>query len=216
MKRLLWLLLAILVCLTGCEVQDSDAARESEEPELTQEEIVNYMALTYVNGASEEANYPVEYEILLPNRTFLCETPVSNPAERLVYEYFYAAGTGDYELLVNRTAGSDFKRALQGYVSMDADGLYYEKVILHHMEIVPIEQFFDFSYAFCEEVATMAGSYGLSEYTVVKADASFWYNQAYREMNPEFSTDQMVRYFLVGRTDGDYFLLELYGEDYVG
>ena len=61
----------------------------------------------------------------------------------------------------------------------------------------------------------MAGSYGLSEYTVVKADAGFWYNEAYREMDPELTNDQMVRYFFVGRTDGDYFLLELYGEEYV-
>ncbi len=215
MKKLLLLLLALILCLTACQSKEETLDETAEEPQLTQEEIVNYMSLTYVNGASTESNYPVESQIVLPERTFLFEDVVSNPAEHLVYAYFYAAGTGDYEYLVNHTVGSNFKRALQTYVDYDANGLFYEKVILHDMEIVPIEDFFGFHYAFCEDVATLAGSYGLSEYTVVKANASFWYNEAYRLMDSALTEDQVVRYFLVGRTDGDYFLVELYGEDYV-
>ena len=212
-KKILLLLLAVMLCFTACQPQESES--EPEEPELTQEEIVNYMSLTYVNGASTDANYPVETEVVLPGRHFVFEDVVSNPAELLVYEYFYASGTGDYEYLVNHTVGSDIKRGLQTCLKLDAQGLFYENVILHEMGIVPIEDFFDFQYDFCEDVATLGGTYGFSEYTVVKARASYQYNDLYREMDSEAEDGEVIRYLLVGRTDGDYFLVEIYGEDYV-
>ncbi len=217
MKKLL-LLLALVFCLTACQSQQPSSeptATPEPTPELTQEEIVNYMANFYVNEDPLVANFPVEYEVVLPKRTFICETPVSNRAERLAYEYFYASGTGDYEYIVNHTVGSNIKRGLQTCLQLDADGLFYENVILHEMGIVPIEDFFDFQYVFCEEVATLGGTYGFSEYTVVKTRASYRYNELYREMDSEAEDGEVILYLFVGRTDGDYFLVEIYGEEYV-
>lgn len=213
MKRLILLLLTLVLCLTGCGVQKP--ADEPEEPELTQEEIVNYMALTYVNANEEAANYSVEYDVVLPGRHFVCESPVSNPAELLVYEYFYAIGTGDYEYLVNHLAGSDIKRNMKAVVESDANGIFYDKVTLHEMEIVPIDEFFDFQYAFCEEVATLAGTAKLTEYTVVKARASYEFNDLSLEVNPELTDGEITLYIFVGRTDGEYFLFEAYAPDFV-
>ncbi len=213
MKKILLLLLAMTLCLTACQPQES--ADEPKEPELTLEEIVNYMALTYVNGNSTDVSYPVETDIVLPGRHFVCETPVSNPAEMLVYEYFYAIGTGDYEYLVNHLVGSDIKRKMQAVVESDSNGLFYKSVTLHDMEIVPIDEFFGFQYDFCEEVATMAGTAKLTEYTVVKARASYEFNDLSLEVNPELSGDEITLYIFVGRTDGDYFLFEAYAPDFV-
>lgn len=218
MKKLLLLLLAMMLCLTACQSQQPTAeptATPEPTPELRQEEIVNYMMNFYVNEDSLTANYPVEYEIKLPGRTFLCETPVSNPAERLAYEYFYASGTGDYEYIIDRTVGSNIRRGLEDCVKLDTNGLFYENVVLHEMMIVPIEDFFNFQYTFCEEVATLGGTYGFSEYTVVKAQASYRHNDLYHELNPEAEDGEVVLYFFVGRTDGEYVLVEIYGEDYV-
>lgn len=227
-KKLLVLLLAISMSLTGCQtttVKNNSAnltenapestPEPSEEPELPQEDIVDYMALTYVNGASTEANYSVDTEIVLPDRTFVCEDVVSNPAELLTYEYFYAIGTGDYEYLVNHLAGSDLKRKMQAVVESDSGGVFYKKVTLHEMEIVPIDEFYDFQYHFCEEVATLAGTAKLTEYTVVKARASYEFNDLSLEMNPDLVDGEVTLYIFVGRTDGDYFLFEAYDPAYV-
>lgn len=213
MKRLLWLLLVSMLCLTACGVKEP--VSEPEEPELTQEEIVNYMALTYVNGASTDANYSVDTEIMLPDRHFVCEDVVSNPAELLAYEYFYAIGTGDYEYLVNHLAGSDLKRKMQAVLDSDSNGIFYKKVTLHEMEIVPIEEFFNFQYGFCEEVATLAGTAALTEYTVVKARASYEFNDLSLEVNPDLTDGEVTLYIFAGRTDGDYFLFEAYDPAYV-
>ncbi|MBE7018926.1 MAG: hypothetical protein E7413_03500 [Ruminococcaceae bacterium] len=215
MKKLLLLFLATTLCLTACQAQNSEPVSEEEEEKLPQEDIVNYMALTYVNGASTDANYAVETDIELPERHFLFEDVVSNPAELMAYEYFYAIGTGDYEYLVNHIVGSDLKRKMQSVVDADANGLFYKTLTLHEMEIVPIEEFFDFEYAFCEEVATLAGTAKLTEYTVVKARASYEFNDLSLEANPELVDDEVTLYIFVGRTDGDYFLFEAYGEDFV-
>lgn len=233
MKKIFVLLLALILCLSACTKEQTPSGQDTKEPEqtqqteteqekkeekereLSQEEIVNYMSLTYVNGASTDANYSVDTEVVLPDRHFVFEDVVSNPAELLTYEYFYAIGTGDYEYLVDHTVGSDLKRGIQTIIKTDANGIFYKKVTLQEMEIVPIEQFFDFQYDFCEDVATMAGNYRLSEYTVVKARASYEYNELSLEMDPELEGGEITRYLLVGRTDGDYYLLEVYGEDYV-
>ena len=215
MKKLLLLLIAMILCLTACSTDETPADPESEEPELTQEEIVNYMSLTYVNGASTDSNYPVETDIVLPERHFVFEDVVSNPAELLAYEYFYAIGTGDYEYLVNHTVGSDLKRGMKNFVEMDSKGIFYKSVTLHEMEIVPIEDFFDFQYDFCEDVAYMAGSMKLTEYTVVKTRASYEYNDLSLEIDPELENGEITRYLFVGRTDGDYYLVEVYAEDFV-
>ena len=50
---------------------------------------------------------------------------------------------------------------------------------------------------------------------MVKARASYEYNELSLEMDPELEGGEITRYLLVGRTDGDYYLLEVYGEDYV-
>ncbi len=213
MKTLFLLLLAMTLCLTAC--QSPKSADEPKEPELTQEEIVNYMALTYVNGASTDANYQVDTEIVLPERHFVFEDVVSNPAELLAYEYFYAIGTGDYEYLVNHIVGSDLKRKMQSVLDSDSKGIFYKTVTLHEMEIVPIEDFFDFQYDFCEEVATLAGTAKLTEYTVVKARASYEFNDLSLEMNPELEGGEITLYIFMGRTDGDYFLFEAYAPDFV-
>ncbi|MBO5408679.1 MAG: hypothetical protein J6A61_04690 [Clostridia bacterium] len=215
MKKILLLLLATTLCLTACTTDETTADPKSEEPELTQEEIVNYMSLAYVNGASTDANYQVETDVVLPDRHFVFEDVVSNPAELLAYEYFYAIGTGDYEYLVDHTVGSNLKREMQTFVDMDAQGLFYKTVTLHEMEIVPIEDFFDFQYDFCEDVAYMAGAMKLSEYTVVKARASYEFNDLLLEVNPDEEAGEITRYLFVGRTDGDYYLIDVYGDDYV-
>ena len=215
MKKILLLLLAMTLCLTACQAQNPEPVEEKEEEKLPQEDIVNYMALTYVNGASTDANYEVETDIELPERHFVFEDVVSNPAELLAYEYFYAIGTGDYEYLVNHIVGSDLKRKMQAVVDSDVNGLFYKSLTLHEMEIVPIDEFFDFQYDFCEEVATLAGTAKLTEYTVVKARASYAFNDLSLEVNPELADDEIILYLFVGRTDGDYFLFEAYGEDFV-
>ena len=218
MKKILLLLLAMTLCLTACQAQNPEPAEEKEaekEEKLPQEDIVNYMALTYVNGASTDANYEVETDIELPERHFVFEDVVSNPAELMAYEYFYAIGTGDYEYLVNHTVGSTQKRGLQAIVESDANGIFYKTVTLHEMEIVPIDTFFDFQYAFCEEIATLAGTAKLTEYTVVKARASYAFNDLSLEMNPDLEDGEITLYLFVGRTDGDYFLFETYAADYV-
>lgn len=215
MKKLLLLLMAMTLCLTACTTDETTADPESEEPELSQEEIVNYMSLTYVNGASTDSNYPVETDIVLPERHFVFEDVVSNPAELLAYEYFYAIGTGDYEYLVDHIVGSNLKRGMKTCVEMDSQGIFYKSVTLHEMEIVPIEEFFNLQYDFCEDVATMAGSMKLTEYTVVKTRASYEYNDLSLEMDPELEGEEITRYLFVGRTDGDYYLVEVYAEDFV-
>ena len=215
MKRLLLLMLALILCLTACQKKETTPETETEEEKPTQEQIVNYMALTYVNGGSTDANYQIETDVILPERQFICEDVVSNPAEQLAYEYFYAIGTGEYEYLVNHTVGAGLKREIPMMQDAESKGLFYKKLTLHEMEIVPIEQFFDFQYEFCEEVATLAGASKLTEYTVVKARASYEFNDLSLEMNPDLADGEVTLYIFAGRTDGDYFLFETYDPAYV-
>jgi len=104
---------------------------------------------------------------------------------------------------------------VQAYAVGEEDGIFYEQVILRDLEIVPIESFIDLPYEFCEEVATIGGSYKLTEYAVVGARAEIKHNEKSLAMGPQVGDGEVVRYFLVGKTDGDYYLFEIYWDDFL-
>ncbi len=216
MKKILLILLAMMLCLTACQSQQSDAEPAPEPtPELAQEDIINYMALTYADADAIRADYPLETEIVLPERSFILDTTVSNPAEKMVYDYFYAVGTGDYDSILERIVSTNLKQATKSNQVADEEGIFYEKVILRDLEIVPIESFINLPYDFCEEVATIGGSYKLTEYAVVGARAEIKHNEKSLAMGPQVGDGEIVRYFLVGKADGDYHLFEIYWDDFL-
>ncbi len=218
MKKLLLLLLAVMLCLTACQSQQpvpEPVATPEPTPELAQEDIINYMALTYADADKIRATYPLEKEIVLPERTFILDTTVSNAAEKMVYDYFYAVGTGNYDEIISRTVNTNLKQAMKSHQAAEEDGIFYEQVILRDLEIVPIESFIDLPYEFCEEVATIGGSYKLTEYAVVGARAEIKHNEKSLAMGPQVGDGEVVRYFLVGKTDGDYYLFEIYWDDFL-
>lgn len=148
-------------------------------------------------------------------RHILLEEAPENVAEELTALFFYEDIAGRYDRRKELYgAGTTLGQMEDSSERQAEEGVYVREYVLHSLTTVARDGLFpEEFYGFSPQILQRdVERYGLTAFTVVKADMSMYYSEAALARGPQLGDGRYEWFFLCGQTaqDGEWKLYELY------
>ena len=171
-------------------------------------------------------NYVNEYKLHIPDinieniiiesdRTFILDDSIENNLELLVYEYYLNKTKGDYSKVKSVVAGESLYIATENEEKQFKDGIYFNKIIIDEIELVDKDDLDGISENNKLRIVNMLNDLEMSEFAIIEVDKTIKLNEKYLSMGPQTGDGEFTRYYLLGKKDNVYKILEVYWDDFI-
>ena len=228
MKRIITLTL-IMCCLllTGCDnasigvIGGADGptkiiVSEKENSTIKSSDVKKYFKEHYVN----ERELPVldiniENPFVSDDRTLTLDDSINNSLELMIYEYYHNIMSGSYQEAKNVIVDGSLLAATEASENNFKDGIYYSHILIDEIDLVDKDDLEEISDKNKQDIIKMLNDMEMTEFAIVEVDKVIKHNEKSLSIAPQVGDGEVQRYFLLGKKDNDYKIIEVYWEDFM-
>ena len=228
MKRIITLTL-IMCCLllTGCDnasigvIGGADGptkilVSEKENSTIKSSDVKKYFKEHYVN----ERELPVldiniENPFVSDDRTLTLDDSINNSLELMIYEYYHNIMSGSYQEAKNVIVDGSLLAATEASENNFKDGIYYSHILIDEIDLVDKDDLEEISDKNKQDIIKMLNDMEMTEFAIVEVDKVIKHNEKSLSIAPQVGDGEVQRYFLLGKKDNDYKIIEVYWEGFM-
>ena len=228
MKRIITLTL-IMCCLllTGCDnasirvIGGADGptkiiVSEKENSTIKSSDVKKYFKEHYV----DERKLPVldidiENPFVSDDRILTLDDSINNSLELMIYEYYHNIMSGSYQEAKNVIVDGSLLAATEASENNFKDGIYYSHILIDEIDLVDKDDLEEISDKNKQDIIKMLNDMEMTEFAIVEVDKVIKHNEKALSIAPQVGDGEVQRYFLLGKIDNDYKIIEVYWEDFM-
>ena len=228
MKRIITLTF-IMCCLllTGCDnasigvIGGADGptkiiVSEKENSTIKSSDVKKYFKEHYV----DERELPVldiniENPFVSDDRTLILDDSIENGLELMIYEYYKNIMSGSYQNAKDIIVDGSLLAATEASENNFKDGIYYSHILIDEIDLVDKDDLEEISDKNKQDIIKMLNDMEMTEFAIVEVDKVIKHNEKALSIAPQVGDGEVQRYFLLGKKDNDYKIIEVYWEDFM-
>ena len=228
MKRIITI--SLLMCsllLTGCDnasigvIGGADGptkiiVSEKENSTIKSSDVKKYFKEHYV----DERELPVldiniENPFVSDDRTLILDDSIENDLELMIYEYYKNIMSGSYQNAKDIIVDGSLLAATEASENNFKDGIYYSRILIDEIDLVDKDDLEEISDKNKQDIIKMLNDSEMTEFAIVEVDKVIKHNEKALSIAPQVGDGEVQRYFLLGKKDNDYKIIEVYWEDFM-
>lgn len=228
MKRIITLTF-IMCCLllTGCDnasigvIGGADGptkiiVSEKENSTIKSSDVKKYFKEHYV----DERELPVldiniENPFVSDDRTLILDDSIENDLELMIYEYYKNIMSGSYQNAKDIIVDGSLLAATEASENNFKDGIYYSHILIDEIDLVDKDDLEEISEKNKQDIIKVLNDMEMTEFAIVEVDKVIKHNEKALSIAPQVGDGEVQRYFLLGKKDNDYKIIEVYWEDFM-
>ena len=225
MKRIITLTLIMCsLLLTACDNASIGVIGGADGPtSIIVSEKNNDKTLTYTieeyfrDNYVDERKLPIldihiENPFLSDDRTLILDDCIENSIELTIYEYYHSIMSGDYQEAKNMIIDESLLAATEAHENNFKEGIYYSRISIDEIDLVDKDDLNEISNKNKQDIVEMLVEAEIEEFAIVEVDKTIKHNKKSLSMAPQVGDGEVTRYFLLGKKDGSYKIIEVYWE----
>ena len=228
MKRIITLTF-IMCCLllTGCDnasigvIGGADGptkiiVSEKENSTIKSSDVKKYFKEHYV----DERELPVldiniENPFVSDDRTLILDDSIENDLELMIDEYYKNIMSGSYQNAKDIIVDGSLLAATEASENNFKDGIYYSHILIDEIDLVDKDDLEEISEKNKQDIIKVLNDMEMTEFALVEVDKVIKHNEKALSIAPQVGDGEVQRYFLLGKKDNDYKIIEVYWEDFM-
>lgn len=228
MKRIL--ALVVIVCsalLSSCDsvsigiIGGSDGptsviVAENEEQTINLNDIDKYFKDNYVDKLKLPIlDINIENPFVSDDRILVLDDTIENNLELLIYEYYKNLMSGAFEDAKEIIADGSLLASTDAYENNFKDGIYYSKIEIDEIELIDKDDLDEIAIKNKQAIVKKINNLKMTEIAIVEVDKTITHNEKTLSMVPQVGNGDVTRYFVLGKKDDKYKIVEVYWEGFM-
>lgn len=157
----------------------------------------------------------VENPFVSDDRTLLLEDSIENSIELMIYEYYHSLMSGSYKEAKEMIVDGSLLAATEAHEDNFNNGIYYSQILIDEIDLVDREDLEEISDKNKQEIIDLLNELEMAEFAIVEVEKVIKHNEKALSMAPQVGDGEVKRYFLLGKKDNSYKIIEVYWEDFM-
>ncbi len=149
------------------------------------------------------------------DRTLVLDDSIENNLELMIYEYYRNLTSGSFEEAKANIADTSLYAATEAYENNFKDGIYYSKIIIDEIELVGKDDLDEITNNNKQAIVKLLDDLNMKEFAIVEVEKTIRHNEKSLSLAPQVGDADVKRYFVLGKADGDYKIVEVYWEGFL-
>ncbi|MBE7038800.1 MAG: sodium ion-translocating decarboxylase subunit beta [Ruminococcaceae bacterium] len=228
MKRIL--ALVVIVCsalLSSCDsvsigiIGGSDGptsviVAENEEQTSNLNDIDKYFKDNYVDKQKLPIlDINIENPVVSDDRILVLDDTIENNLELLIYEYYKNLMSGSFEDVKEIIADGSLLASNDAYENNFKEGIYYSKIEIDEIELIDKDDLDEIAIKNKQAIVKKINDLKMTEFAIVEVDKTITHNEKALSMVPQVGNGDVTRYFVLGKKDDKYKIVEVYWEGFM-
>ena len=223
MKKIIILIaITVSLLLTACSNSDIGIIGGADGPTsiiVAENNADNWTKFVYKNYVNE-LNLPVldihiENPFVSDDRTLVLDDTIENNLELMIYEYYKNSVSGDYSKVKEEIADETLFKATENKEKQFKDGIYFSKIVLDEIELLDREDLEDISAKNRQSIIEKLNNLNVTEFAIIEVEKTVKLNEKYLSVGPQIGDGEHTRYYLLGKKDDKYKIVEVYWEGFI-
>jgi len=228
MKRIITLTLIMCsLLLTACNNASIGVIGGADGPtSIIVSEKNNDKTLTYTieeyfrDNYVDERKLPIldihiENPFLSDDRTLILDDCIENSIELTIYEYYHSIMSGDYQEAKNMIIDESLLAATEAHENNFKEGIYYSRISIDEIDLVDKDDLNEISNKNKQDIVEMLVESEIEEFAIVEVEKTIKHNEKSLSMAPQVGDGEVTRYYLLGKKDDAYKIVEVYWEGFI-
>lgn len=157
----------------------------------------------------------IENPFVSEDRTLILNDSIENNIEFIIYEYYQNQTSGAYQKIKDVIAGDSLTIATENEEKNFKDGVYFSKIILDEIELVDKDDLDEITESNKQPIIEMLNDLEMEEFAIVEVEKTIKLNEKFLSMAPQVGDGELTRYYLLGKKDNAYKIVEVYWEGFM-
>lgn len=157
----------------------------------------------------------IENPFVSDDRTLILDDSIDNNIELVIYEYYHSMMSGDYHETKNIIIDESLLAATEAHENNFKEGIYYSRISIDEIDLVDKDDLNEISSKNKQDIVEMLVESEIEEFAIVEVDKTIKHNEKSLSMAPQVGDGEVTRYFLLGKKDGSYKIIEVYWEGFM-
>ena len=157
----------------------------------------------------------IENPFVSDDRTLVLDDSIDNSIEFTIYKYYHSIMSGSYQGTKSMIIGEALLSATENEEKNFNDGIYFSKIILDEIDLVDKDDLNEISSKNKQDIVEMLVEAEIEEFAIVEVEKTIKHNEKSLSMAPQVGDGEVTRYFLLGKKDGSYKIIEVYWEGFM-
>ena len=157
----------------------------------------------------------IENPFVSDDRTLTLDDSINNSLELMIYEYYHNIMSGSYQEAKNVIVDGSLLAATEASENNFKDGIYYSHILIDEIDFVDKDDLEEISDKNKQDIIKMLNDMEMTEFAIVEVDKVIKHNEKALSIAPQVGDGEVQRYFLLGKKDNDYKIIEVYWEDFM-
>ena len=220
MKKVL-IVAVLLICLllTGCESVSIGLIGGADGPTsifLSDNDVEKVFRKKYVNERKlPRLDIDIENSFVSDDRKLILDDRINNELEFMIYDYYHKLTSGSFKEAKEIIADGSLYAATEAYENNFKDGIYYSQIFIDEIDLVDKDDLDEISYKNKQDIVNMLSDLKIDEFAIVEIESVIRHNDKSISMVPQVGNSDVNRYFLLGKKDGSYKIIEVYWEAFM-
>ena len=157
----------------------------------------------------------IENPFVSDDRTLILDDSIENDLELMIYEYYKNIMSGSYQNAKDIIVDGSLLAATEASENNFKDGIYYSRILIDEIDLVDKDDLEEISDKNKQDIIKMLNDLEMTEFAIVEAEMDITHNEKSLSMAPQVGNGEVTRYFLLGKKDRDYKIIEVYWEGFM-
>ena len=157
----------------------------------------------------------VENPFVSDDRTLVLEDSIENSIELMIYEYYHSLMSGSYKQAKEMIVDGSLLAATEAHENNFKNGIYYSQILIDEIDLVDKDDLEEISDKNKQEIIDLLNDLEMTEFAIVEVEKVIKHNEKALSMAPQVGDGEVQRYFLLGKKDKDYKIIEVYWEGFM-
>lgn len=160
-------------------------------------------------------NIDIENPFVSDDRTLILDDSIENSIELIIYEYYHSLMSGSYKEAKEMIVDGSLLAATEAHENDFKNGIYYSQILIDEIELVDRDDLEEIANENEQEIIDLLNDLEMTEFAIVEVEKVIKHNEKALSMVPQVGDGEVKRYFLLGKKDDSYKIIEVYWEGFM-
>ena len=157
----------------------------------------------------------IENPFVSDDRTLILDDSIENDLELMIYEYYKNIMSGSYQNAKDIIVDGSLLAATEASENNFKDGIYYSRILIDEIDLVDKDDLEEISDKNKQDIIKMLNDLEMTEFAIVEVEKTITHNEKSLSMAPQVGNGDVTRYYLLGKKDDNYKIIEVYWEGFM-
>ena len=157
----------------------------------------------------------IENPFVSDDRTLILDDSIENNLELMIYEYYQNMMSGSYQKIKDVVVEGSLYSAIENEEKHFNEGIYYSKIVLDDIDLVDKDDLEEISEQNKQNIIEILDKLDMTEFAIIEVEKTITHNEKALSMAPQVGNGDVTRYYLLGKKDDTYKIIEVYWEGFM-